>query len=347
MRICAQINLLALQHNLQVVRTEAPRSQILAMVKANAYGHGLLECAAALDADYLGVATLDEALALRAQGIRRRIVLMGGVAEADSMLRVAEYQLDLVVYHELHLALLERYQGEYPIKVWLKIDTGMHRLGCSMADAESFLQRLEKIKHIEIQAVMTHLAVADVPQHPHTLQQFERFTQLTQNWPYPKSIVNSAGILRYPDFHLDIVRPGLMLYGLSPCADMTEQEIGLIPVMSFQAKVLNILDVPVGNALGYGLDWTAQRPSKIAVISAGYGDGYPQHPRTGARIKIRQCLCPVVGRVSMDFLMVDITDCPRAVINDPAILWDQNHLVISPYASLTHVMARVPRIFTR
>ena len=344
MRICAHIDLQALQHNLQQVRRLAPQSQVLAMVKANAYGHGLVDCARVLEVDYLGVATLDEALSLREQGIHKRIVLMGGISESMNMPLAAAHQLDLVVYNEVHLDLLEAYAGPHVFKVWLKIDTGMHRLGCQMSEAETFLRRLERMPQIEIQAVMTHLAVADQPQHPHTLLQLQRFADLTQTWPYLKSVVNSAGLLHYPAFHLDIVRPGLMLYGLSPCADKTEQEIGLIPVMRFEAKVLNVFEVAAGEGLGYGLDWVAARPSRIAVISAGYGDGYPQYPHAEARIKIRMHLCPIVGRVSMDFLMVDVTEAPGIQVNDPAILWDATHRVLSPYASLTRVMERVPRL---
>ena len=344
MRICAKIDLLALKNNLQQVRSLAPRSRVLAMVKANAYGHGLQECGSVLEADYLGVATLDEALFLREKGIAKRIVLMGGVAESANMALVEQHQLDLVVYHDVHLDLLEAYSGQYSIKVWLKINTGMHRLGCHSTDAEIFLQRLEKNRHIEIEAVMTHLAVADEPNHPHTLAQLEQFTQVTRFWSYPKSVVNSAGLLRYADFHLDIVRPGLMLYGISPCADRSESEIGIVPVMSLEAKVLNVFNVSAGDAIGYGLDWTAPRPSRIAVVSAGYGDGYLQYPSPEARIKIRSHLCPIVGRVSMDFMMVDVTDCPSVMINDPAILWDRGHLVLAPYTSLIRVMARVPRV---
>ncbi|MCX7123903.1 MAG: alanine racemase [Gammaproteobacteria bacterium] len=344
MRVCAKIDVWALQNNLQQVKKMAPQSKVLAMVKANAYGHGLLECAAVLDAHYLGVASLDEALLLREKGISKRIVLMGGLAEAINMPFVEEHALDLVVYHEKHLDLLEQYSGTDRIKVWFKIDTGMHRLGCSMSEAEGLLKRLEKIRAVEIEAVMTHLAVADIRNHPHTLAQLSRFSALTQRWSYPKSVVNSAGLLHYPEFHLDVVRPGLMLYGLSPCSDRTEKEIGIIPVMQFEAKVLNILEISSGEGVGYGLDWIASRPTKIAVVSVGYGDGYPQYPHPEARVKIKGHLTPIVGRVSMDFMMTDVTDYPDVVVNDSVILWDANHLVLSPYASLTRVMARVPRV---
>jgi alanine racemase len=345
MRICAKIDVQALSENLQVVSRLAPRSRILAMVKANAYGHGLVECAAALEADYLGVATLDEALTLRAYGLNKRIVLMGGVASLSDLEQVVLHQLDCVVYHRLHLDLLKAHQALGSFRVWLKIDTGMHRLGCPSTEAAAFLQSLESMPHVQIEAVMTHLAVADELNHPHTLQQLHQFMQLTQDWPYAKSVVNSAGILHYPEFHLDIVRPGLMLYGLSPCTDLTESEIGIEPVMSLEAQVLNVLEIPAGNALGYGLDWRAERPSRIAVLSAGYGDGYPQYPKPEARVSIHGCLCPIVGRVSMDFLMVDISDCEQSIaVNDLAILWGPQHRVLSPYASLTRVMARVPRV---
>ncbi len=345
MRICAQIDLGALQNNLQQVRRLAPHSQVLAMVKANAYGHGLVPCAQNLQADYLGVATLEEALLLRQAGVEKRIVLMGGVADALSLQVVAAQQLDLVVYDALHLDLLAQYRGTYSIPIWFKVNTGMHRLGFLGGVAEPALQRLEQMHQVHIQAVMTHLAVADEPAHDHTHAQLEAFTHLTRQWAYPKSVVNSAGLLRYPDFHFEIVRPGLMLYGLSPCADIVAESIGIVPVMSLTATVLTVFEIPAGHAIGYGLDWTADRPSKIAVISAGYGDGYPQYPRGNPQVKVHDALCPVVGRVSMDFMMIDATDCPLIAANDPAILWDRTHKVACPYAYLTGVMARVPRVF--
>lgn len=337
MRVHADIDLFALQHNLAVVRSLAPRSKVMAMIKANAYGHGILECARALDADYYGVATLEEAVSLREYGFTKRIVLMPGFQTEEELKTVLDLQLDSIVYAEHQLKLLERdIRPASRLNVWLKIDTGMHRLGCSTEEASKFLVRLEKMKGVHIEAVMTHLACADVPNNPHTLKQIETFEQLTHAWPYPKSVCNSDGIKHYPEAYYDIVRPGLMLYE---------------GVMSFRSTVSAVLHIQAGEGVGYGQEWTAQRPSKIAAISIGYGDGYPQFPHN-AEVEIHGHRCPIIGRVSMDFLSVDVTDFPAIEIGDHVLLWGKAlsaHEVakgchVSSYALLTGVMARVPRL---
>lgn len=348
MRVLADIDLTTLRHNLMSVRTLAPHSKVMAMIKANAYGHGILECARVLDADYYGVATLEEAALLRTSGFTKRIVLMPGFQTEEELKVVLDLGLDSIVYAEHQLKLLERdiRRPEIPkgepqdpasrLNVWLKIDTGMHRLGCSTEEASKFLVRLEKMKGVHIEAVMTHLACADVPNNPHTLKQIETFEQLTHAWPYPKSVCNSDGIKHYPEACYDIVRPGLMLYE---------------GVMSFRSTVSAVLPIQGGEGVGYGQEWTAQRPSKIAAISIGYGDGYPQFPHN-AEVEIHGHRCPIIGRVSMDFLSVDVTDLPQIEIGDEVLLWGKSlsaHEVakgchVSSYALLTGVMARVPRL---
>ncbi len=337
MRVLADIDLTVLQHNLASVRTLASRSKVMAMIKANAYGHGILECARALDAEYYGVATLEEAVLLRSNGFAKRIVLMPGFQTEEELKILLDLGLDSIVYAEHQLNLLDsRLCGnDKSMSVWLKIDTGMHRLGCSVADAPKFLARLEKMKDLHIEAVMTHLACADIPNHPHTLQQIKSFEALTQTWPYPKSVTNSGGIVHYPEAHHDIVRPGLILYD---------------GVMTLQSKIAAVLHIERGEGVGYGQEWIAQRPSKIAAVSIGYGDGYPQYPQA-AEVELHGHRCPIIGRVSMDFLSVDVTDLPLVKIGDRVLLWGKTlsaHEVakacrVSTYALLTGVMARVPR----
>ncbi len=341
MRVFADIDLTVLQHNMRKVRTLAPHSKVMAMIKANAYGHGILECACALDADYYGVATLEEAVLLRSSGFTKRIVLMPGFQTKEELKVVLDLQLDSIVYAEHQLKLLDsRFPGnDNRVNIWLKIDTGMHRLGCSIADAPNFLARLEKMKGLHIEAVMTHLACADIPNHPHTLQQIKTFEQLTHAWPYPKSVTNSAGIVHYPEAHHDIVRPGLMLYN---------------DVMTLQSKVAAVICIEAGEGIGYGQEWTARHPSKIAAISIGYGDGYPQYPQN-AEVDIHGHRCPIIGRVSMDFLSVDVTDLPSIEIGESVLLWGKTlsaHDIakacrVSTYALLTGIMARVPRLSKR
>ncbi len=351
MRVTAQIDLTALRHNFGIVRTKAPKARIFAMVKANAYGHGLLLCANnLLMADYLGVASLAEARALRNAGITKRIVFMPGVQHQSDFEALREFDLDTIIYDERQLELLRKNASFKPVRVWLKIDTGMHRLGCDYRKAEAFLRILETIPGVEIEAVMAHLACADEMPHPINLKQLEAFDALTRDWAYPRSALNSAGILHFPEFQYDIVRPGLMLYGASPIVEAKSEELGLHPVMELLASVFAINEVSKGEGVGYGLSWIAARPSRIAIVSAGYGDGYPQIPNE-AEVLINGQHSKVVGRVSMDFLAVDVTDLPYVCSGDPVLLWGKalpanqvaEKLGISVYRLLTGLMERVPR----
>lgn len=350
MRVTAEIDLKALSHNLEVVKQKAPHSQVFAMVKANAYGHGLVLCANNLQADYLGIASLVEARRLREAGITKRIVFMPGIQHQKDYNALKELDLDTIIYDERQLDLLALNQSDGKIRVWFKIDTGMHRLGCAYHKAEDFLKRLEALPKVEIACIMSHLACADIQGNTHTLKQLEAFENLTRNWSYPRSILNSAGILNFPDYHYDIVRPGLMLYGASPTDRLTINDIGLKPVMDLYAGIFEINDVPVGDGVGYATAWTAMRPSRIAIISVGYGDGYPQIANK-AMVSIRGHACPIVGRVSMDFAAVDVTDLPNVAEGDRALLWGRKLLVnevahlmdTTVYRLLTGVMERVPR----
>lgn len=349
-RVVADIHSAALCHNVMRIRALMPGAKMMAMLKANAYGHGLLTCAPYLKADYFGVATLDEARSLRKVGLAQPIVLMSGFHTKDELNEAHDLDLESVVYHPFQLDILSAYRGAGPIPVWFKVDTGMHRLGCPIFQAESFLRRLEKISCVAIQAVMSHLACADEANHPHTLQQLERFSEISHYWHYPKSILNSAGIFHYPDFSFDIVRPGLALYGASPLKMHSALALGLEAVMTLKSRLVLIQELQAGEGVGYGCDWVASRPSRIASISIGYGDGYPQRAFS-AKVSIRNQLCPVVGRVSMDFLNVDITDAVGIDLLDEVILWGgplpvaevAQAIGVSVYPLLTGVMARVPR----
>jgi alanine racemase len=350
MRTQALIDTDGLRHNLAIARGLAPQSKILAMIKANAYGHGLLLCAETLDADFFGVATLEEAYALRLHGISKRIVLTPGFQNKEELIHVMDLELDTMVHYPHQVEILEKYHGSYKIPVWYKFNTGMHRLGFAYEEALHYFSRLEKLSNIEVVALMSHLASADVPNNPHTLLQLERFDNLTKGLPHPKSLLNSAGLVNYPSHAYDIVRPGMLVYGVSP-TDADIQNLGLIPVMTLQASVLSKVKVNQGESVGYGSAWTAQEDSEIAVIGCGYGDGYPQVPKA-AQVYYKDQLLPIIGRVSMDFLTIDITDCRHKMeVGDAVELWGKNLPVniaaagigIGVYPLLTGVMARVPR----
>lgn len=351
MRTEALIDVNALTHNLNRVKALTPKAKVLAMIKANAYGHGLLLCGKTLDADYLGVATLEEAYALRLHGVSKRIVLTPGFQNTQELQNIIDLELDTFVHHPQQIELLQKYRGKYKIPVWFKFNTGMNRLGFAYDHAKDNLKQLEQLKNIEISCVLSHLACADQKNHPHLLMQLEQFANFVRELSYPKSILNSAGILHHPEHAYDIVRPGLMLYGATPCEDHSIHDIQINPVMTLTATVISISDIKAGEGIGYNQDWQAQRNSKIATIACGYGDGYPQRPKA-AKVWYQDQLLPVVGRVSMDYLSVDITDCQHPIdLGTRVELWGKSYPVseaakaigMGDYALLTGIMSRVPR----
>jgi alanine racemase len=351
MRIEALIDTAALEHNLKLIRTRVPKAKVLAMVKANAYGHGLLLRAETLTADFLGVATLEEAYNLRTHGISKRIVLTPGFQNKEELEHALELELDVIVHYPQQIELLKNYHAQSKIPVWFKFNTGMHRLGFAYEEALDYLGQLERLSSVEIVAVMSHLASADQKNNPHTLLQLERFDNLTRGLPHPKSILNSAGIINYTDHAYDIVRPGMLLHGVAPSIDIDANALGLSPVMTLNASVLAKVKVAAGESVGYGSTWRAAKDSEIAVIACGYGDGYPQNPKA-AQVYYKEQFLPVVGRVSMDFFTIDISNCQHPIeVGNTVELWGKNlpaniaaeAIGIDVYPLLTGLMARVPR----
>ncbi|MBI3776383.1 MAG: alanine racemase, partial [Gammaproteobacteria bacterium] len=276
----AEINLSALRLNLQRVRQLAPQARVAAMVKANAYGHGIVRVARALDgADAFGVASIDEALELRSAGISQRIVLVEGVFEAAELALVQQERLDIVVHHEAQLHLLQHaaLDSSAPIQVWIKLDTGMHRLGFAPAQLPDALRRLAACSGIAPDPIlMTHLASADERNSSVTTQQVACFEQFTHAHVSARSMANSAGILAWPSTHYDWVRPGLMLYGISPFSDSSATQEGLAPVMTIKSRLIAVNHYKQGAAIGYGGTWTCPQDMPVGVVAFGYGDGYPR-----------------------------------------------------------------------
>lgn len=334
------IDLDALCHNLAQVRRLAPNRLIIAMVKANAYGHGIQRVAEALgQADALGVASVDEGIQLREAGVTRPIVLMEGLFHADELAEVEHHRFSLVVHHAAHVDMLVRARMTHPIAVWLKINTGMHRLGFAPAEVASVYQRLSDcpavIKPI---GLMTHFAEADNADSAATDSQLAIFKEVTQGLVGPRSMANSAAILQYPHTHGDWVRPGLMLYGATPLKWCTGLDHQLQPVMTLSSRLIAINTVRKGAKVGYGGTWTAPQDTLVGVVGVGYGDGYPQYAQNGTPILVNNSLCELVGRVSMDMLTVDLSHCPQAAINDPVVLWG-NGLPVERVAHHNHTSA--------
>jgi alanine racemase len=311
----------ALRHNLSVVRRTAPESQVLAVVKANAYGHGLAATAHALaSADALGVARLAEGLALRAAGINNRIVLLEGVFSPEELQRAAQAQLELVVHTVEQVELLEAADATARFDVWVKIDTGMNRLGFRIEDFASAWSRVRRCKSVTQLRAMTHLAAAE-DRESDTPRQLERFDASTSTLQVERSVANSAGLVTWPQARLDWVRPGLMLYGISPVPDRSADQLGLRPAMTLTTQLIAIRHVPAGEGVGYNSIWRATADSIIGIAAVGYGDGYPRNFRSGAPVLVNAAETKVVGRVSMDMTAIDLTHLPACRIGDEVTLW--------------------------
>ncbi len=313
----------ALRHNLARVRALAPDSRVLAVIKANAYGHGLVPVARALAAsDAFAVARLEEGLLLRDAGFDQRVLLLEGVRTPDQLAQAHQHALDLMVHSFEQLALLEARAGMAPLRAWLKVDSGMNRLGFRPEEFGAAYRRLCGIPGVEQPPnLVTHLANADDRTDPMTTAQLRRFEDVTAGCPGERSIANSAGILAWPDARSDWARPGLMLYGVAPFHGDSGTDFGLRPVMSFESEVIALKTVQAGESVGYCATWRASRISLIAVVAAGYGDGYPRATAAGAPVLIEGRRAPLAGRVSMDMLTVDVTDLPAVRPGDRVMLW--------------------------
>jgi alanine racemase len=352
MRVAAIINPAALAHNLGVVRQRVAGSHIYAVVKADAYGHGLKNTVAALaEADAFAVACMDEVLELRAIDSRPNILVLEGIFDGRELAAAKADKLEIVVHADWQLQLLERDGAEGIRRVWAKFDTGMHRLGFTPESADNVRARLVALG-IETPGVMSHLACADKPGLTDTTRQTTVFNAVCERFPgSPASLANSAGVLLHPNSHLDWVRPGLMLYGVSPLPEGNGTDFGLRPAMTLSAHLLSIQDVTMGNAVGYGATWQAPRDCRIGIVSIGYGDGYPWCATAAGEVLVRGKRVPLAGRVSMDMLGVDLTTLPTACVGDEVILWGVGLPVeevaravgTSPYELMCRVSRRVPR----
>jgi alanine racemase len=345
-----QIDTAALQHNLRRVRELVPGRSIIAMVKGNAYGHGAVVAAKALSsAEALGVASLEEGILLREAGMTQPIMLVEGLFSVDEIAEAARRHFTLVVHHLPHVEMLEKAKVAEPFTVWLKINTGMHRLGIEPEQLNTVYQRLMAAQSVRKPiGLMTHFAEADMIDSNATAQQIQLFNQITASLPGPRSLANSAGILAWPAAHGDWVRPGLMLYGASPFADKTGLDHDLQPVMTVTSRLIAITHVKKGGKVGYGGTWVAPEDILLGVVGVGYGDGYPQFAKSGTPVLINKVESQLVGRVSMDMLTVDLRNQPDAKMDDPVVLWGKGlpvervarHSSTSAYEILTRMTSR-------
>ena len=361
--LLAEVDLGALRHNLQRVRQLAPNSSVLAVVKANAYGHGMEACALALDSDGYALLSLDEARTLRELGITRPILLLEGVFGAEDLKGLRETRAMPVIHHIEQVRMLEMSDLPPPARIFLKVDTGMHRLGFAPADAAEALRRLQQIPRIGDIVLMTHYACAD---EPDGAREAVRRMEELRGWQaelaiLPSSFGNSAAVLAGQAFGVgravpvgDWVRPGLMLYGASPLAGISAASLDLQPVMRLSSQLIAVKQVAAGEGIGYGATFRSDTPIRIGIVACGYADGYPRHAPTGTPVRVAGRITRLLGRVSMDMLCVDLTAIPEAQVGAPVELFgpglpvDEIALAAGtiPYEILTGITRRVPVVLT-
>ena len=374
---CCTFSTANLLHNLKVIKNQAPGARIMAMVKANAYGHGLVQVSKRLEGhvDALGVASIHEAMELYQAGIKTPITLIEGVFEPDELLLASLYGFSVVFHDVDQITWLEEKKLPYPLYAWLKIDTGMDRLGFSTNDetdrhgitAKQAMKRLLENPSIDKEngvGIISHFACANIPDDPMNEIQIDVFCKFAQDYSdCEKSFCNSAAVFSFPDVHYQWIRPGLALFGVSPLMKKTADNLGLLPVMTFQSEIIAIHILKNGEPLGYYPQFTndSGKEMKIAVVAAGYGDGYPvvliHDKKNKPRVLVhtmddsKKYLCPVIGEVMMDMIFIDISDCPKNTIKkrNTVTLWGKDLPIeelaatsySSSYALLTDIHSRV------
>ena len=346
------IDIKALKHNFLRIKEFAPHSKVMAIIKADAYGHGIVRVAKTLsNADAFGVACLEEAEQLRAASIKTPIILLEGPYKPNDISSIIKLNLDVVIHSKYQLEILEKTKIEGKVKVWLKIDTGMHRLGFPYNDTEKVLKRLISCKNVDSTPIlMTHLATANEKNHDLTKKQLDSFKHASKIMQIERTVANSAAVINLPETHLDWIRPGLMLYGVSPLIDSFGHDHGLKSVMTLESEIISIQSLSKGESVGYGATWRCPENMPVGIIAAGYGDGFPRHAKSGTPTLVNNVRCPLIGRSSMDMLTIDLRNQPNAKIGDRVVLWGQSlpieeiaaYADTIPYELLCGVHKRLP-----
>ena len=358
----ARINLEAIQHNLRLAKAHAGTANVLAVIKADAYGHGLEAVAKFLqqDTDEFGVASIDDVIRLRNIGIQHAITCLSGFYHQDELSLFVQHNATAVVYDESQLENLRTFPNEKgTLKVWLKIDTGMGRLGFHITDVERIVAELYQLKGVELLGILTHFANSDVPEDNKNQQQLDLFIntiiQLKSAYSDLKfSTSNSAATLSRTDCMFDLIRPGIMLYGVSPIIDQTAEDLDLSPAMTFESELISVREVKKDSTVGYGCKWRAPNDIQVGVVAVGYGDGYPRHAPTGTPVLVNGQRTQLIGRVSMDLISIDLSQM-NAKVGDKVTLWGEGLPIEEIAASagtisyelLCGVTNRVQKIFDK
>jgi alanine racemase len=349
--LVAEIAGSALVHNYRCAKRAAPNARAFAVIKADAYGHGLAAAARALgdDADGFAILEIDRAVELRESGMRQPILLLEGCFSREELAACEHYRLSVVVHNREQVAMLASASGHGTLDVFVKINTGMNRLGLAPAAFADAWRAVTRARAVAAAAVMTHFASADEPEG--IGEQLRRFQALTASVRAPRCLANSAALLRFPEAHGDWTRPGIMLYGSSPFADRSAADLGLRPAMTLTSEVIAVHEIEAGDRVGYGGTFTAPAAMRIGTVACGYADGYPRHAGTGTPILVGERRTRTLGRVSMDMLAVDLTPLPETGIGTRVTLWGEGMPVDEvaraagtiSYELLAGVTARVPR----
>lgn len=346
------IDLDAIAHNYRVAKSQAPARKALAVVKANAYGHGAIDVARKLEAeaDGFAVACIEEALELREAGIRKPILLLEGFFQADELADIGHHDLWTVVHNQAQLDAIARADLSAPLNVWLKLDTGMHRLGFAPDAYRAAYRRLKALPQVRSLTLMSHFTSAEDPASPATRHQLERFERVSRDCPSPRSFANSAATMTLPEAHHEWQRPGIILYGASPFVADPEVQAQLKPAMTLTSEVIAVRELRPGEAIGYNGTWVCEAPTRVGTVAMGYADGYPRQARNGTPVLVNGQRSRLLGRVSMDMLMVDLTGL-EAGVGSSVEFWGRNLLAneVAPwcdtiaYTLFTGITRRVHR----
>jgi len=343
----------AMKHNLQRVRELVPNAKVMAVIKANGYGHSIDVAAQVFEgADEFAVTSLDDVDRLRDSGVQKTITLLSSTFTAEQLNRMSAQRVRPVIYDLEQLSQLAKIDTGAQLDLWLKVDTGMGRLGLCVEDAHLIAPRLLSQPGVNSVSAMTHLANADDPDHPSNHRQIKNFLQFTKHYDFSDvSIMNSAGTVAFSDHAQDIVRPGIILYGISPQLGNSAHSLNLRPAMSFKSELISVKRLPVGSTVGYGASYTLDSDSRVGVISCGYADGYPRHASSGTPVLINGVYVPLIGRVSMDLITVDLGEL-KANVGDEATLWGEDNPVENiaersgtiAYELVSGITSRVERV---
>ncbi|MBB1488477.1 alanine racemase [Oceanospirillum sediminis] len=356
----ATINLAALKQNYLLAKELAGGKQAAAIIKANAYGHGAVQVARYLSdvADAFGVACIEEAMELKDAGIEQPVALLEGFFTADELELVNEHKLITAVHSDWQVEAIASTTFDQPVTVWVKFDSGMHRLGFDADGFRQALQTLKELPQVGQLVAMTHYACADEVECEYTQQQLNKFLAVCADYDLPVCTANSAAILHWPETHgkntcTDWVRPGIMLYGASPMDQNTENSQRLQTVMTLSSALIAVRELEPGEPIGYGRRFVTEQPTRVGVVAMGYADGYPRHAKDGTPVAVNDKMTRIIGKVSMDMMTVDLTDLPDAQIGDPVELWgeqvDVNDVASCAdtiaYTLYTGITRRVPLVY--